>query len=85
MATFNKILLQQADYCQNSGITVSINSPHDWVEIKDAQGGEIFLQGEDARQFISEVEALENKYPDENRQNILLVVAYPYADMLSEA
>lgn len=84
MATFNNILQQQADYCRNSGITVSVNSRFEWVTITDDEGAEIFLQGDDAAQFIAEVKALENKYDEEPHMSILLVIAYPYADLLAE-
>lgn len=84
MATFNSVLESQARYCAKSGITVSVDRRHDWVTITDESGADIFLQGDDGAQFIAQADALENQYNEEPHHNILLVVAYPYADLLAE-
>lgn len=82
MATFNDILQSQARYCAKSGITVSVDRRHDWVTITDESGADIFLHGDDGAQFIAQVDALESQYDEEPHHSILLVAAYPYADLI---
>ena len=82
--TLEAIYNQQADYVENSGITIDIDRSFGTVAI-DAHGGTgtgVFMQGDEAGQFILEVDAIEANAPLFDRAEE--AAAYPYADLLAE-
>lgn len=79
-----EILESQARFCERSGITVEIRHNMGWVDIKDTQGGELFLQGDDADHFIDKVADLSRQCPDVTIADIELACAYDYAHILAE-
>lgn len=79
-----EILESQARFCDHSGITVEINHSMGWVDIRAGQVGELFLQGDDADQFIDKVADLSRQCPDVAVANIELACAYDYAHILAE-
>ena len=79
------IIKQQAEYSRNSSITVVINSPMSWVTIENTNSGAgVFLQGDDADEFIAKVDTLSEQLPDVDFDTLELAVAYEYVDMLGE-
>lgn len=78
--TMNSIQQSMSDYARNS-VTVDINSSQFWVTIKNIRDGEsLFLQGDEAVEFISQYESLCELYPDNTFYELALLTAYPYCD-----
>lgn len=76
------IILQNAAFCNRSNICVEINAGMSWVTIKAGQAGDgIFLQGDDAVEFIDEVDSLSDYFPDLNIGDIEMHVAHKYLDL----
>lgn len=83
---FDSILDQQIAYC--CGVEVDMDKAFNTVVItelveNDSMKKEIFLQGDDADNFIKQVEELQEKYCDEFEDHAF-IVAYPYMDLLTE-
>ena len=82
---FNEVLKQQLDYIKNSGINVDYDSAFCTVDIYDDQGGSIFMQGEEASEWIDSVEnAAENRFFNESEYDVALLMCYGYTDLLAE-
>jgi hypothetical protein len=78
------ILHADAEYTRNSGVDVDIVSNYGTVTITDTTGENesIFLQGDDADAFISEVEQLWNETGDMDRDTIACALAKPYIECI---
>ena len=78
------VLQSDADYSRNSGADIEIDSAHDIVSITDTSGHNecIFMQGDDASAFISEVDMLWDRTGDMDKDTIALALAKPYIDCL---
>lgn len=71
---------EAAQRCINGGVTVACDSAYSTVAI-DAPGEDgIFLQGDDADQFIAERDALCKRYPSLSEDIAELALAEPYAE-----
>ena len=74
----------QIDYVNNSGITVETVPIYGTVSIKDSDGAEIFLDGHEGSQFITESRRAWNDMGDITQSEADELTAYPYADALGE-
>jgi len=86
-----EIVKQQAKFVDNYQVLVDVNSSMSWVNIYEhktnlVSGDEpyIFLQGDEADNFIKQVDDLWMQYPDLDRETVIKSVAYPYLDLLVE-
>ena len=78
----NRHLYAAAKRMRDAGITIDMNSAYSWVSI-DAPGEEsIFMQGEEADNFVDECENLSRRYRSVSRDVIELALAEPYAETL---
>lgn len=75
------IIEQQATLALNSGGVVTINRHFGTVAI-DWTGGECFMQGDEADQFIDAVDALSDNNPDVDFDKCALSEAWPYIETL---
>lgn len=78
------IVESQAKFVRNSGVTVEVTRNMPWVDIKDNEGGEVFLQGDDAETFVTNLDELSDKLPDVDFETIELACAYDYIHLLTE-
>lgn len=76
------ILKQDAKYVVNSGASVMVISSFPTVCISAKGQDDIFMQGDDAKQFISEVETISNRCKRLNFDIIELALAKPYIDCI---
>ena len=74
------ILRRQADYARNSGIVVDIDRAYQTVSLHD----NIFMQGDDAQDFIDAVDALANRCPSLPFDICELAAAYDYCELLED-
>jgi hypothetical protein len=82
MTKATKFIREAAARCRASGVTVDIDSRFPTVAI-DAPGEEgVFMQGDDADNFIEEVRALCKRYPSLDEDTAALALADPYAETL---
>lgn len=80
------ILHAHADYVRSTGANVEIVSIYGTVCISDTTGKneDIFMQGDDASDFISEVNRLWNKTGDMDKDTIACALAKQYIECLWE-
>jgi len=77
-----RYIREQAERAQNSRITVDVDESYQTVSI-DAPGEEsIFMQGDEAQDFIDERDVLTKRYPSLHDWVAELALAYPYAENL---
>lgn len=77
-----RFIREAAARAEASGITVDCDSSFSTVAI-DAPGCEgVFMQGDEAENFIAEVEALCKRYPSLEPSTAELALAEPYGDVL---
>lgn len=82
---FDYVQLQQLDYVKNSQIDIKYNSAYSTVEIADITGASIFMQYEEASDFIEEINFQSSEvFFNENEHDVALFLCYNYADMLGE-
>lgn len=82
MTRATKFIREAAARQRASGVTVDIDSPYSTVAI-DAPGEDgIFMQGDEAETFISEVRALCKRFPSLDEDTAALALAEPYAETL---
>jgi hypothetical protein len=75
-----RFLHEAADRCRNGDVTIECDSAYSTVAI-DAPGHDgIFMQGDEADEFIAEVDALCKSYPSLDRDTAELALAEPYAE-----
>jgi hypothetical protein len=75
-----EIIRQQAQLARNSGASVDLDTSMPTVCISAPGEPDIFMQGDDARQFEDQVRAYEDQYPDVDSDDIELFVAWPYIE-----
>jgi len=75
-----EIVKEQAEYSSESGATVDVDSAYGTVCISARGEDDIFFQGDDAEQFIAEVDALERQVNELDRETLELAVAKPYVE-----
>ena len=82
-AALGKVVTETADRVRES-IDVQICSGLPWVRITDTSGvhDEIFIQGDEAGNFIDEAKDLYSKVGTISMETALLCVAAPYAENL---
>ena len=76
------ILKQQADYTRNSDVTVEVVRNMPWVTIHADEESELFLEGDQAEEFINKCDAYTLECPEMEGDEIELAVAYGYLDVL---
>ena len=82
MTKATKFIREAAARVRADGVTVDIDSAYSTVAI-DAPGvGGVFMQGDEADQFIEEVRALCKRYRSLDEDTAALALAAPYAETL---
>jgi hypothetical protein len=82
MTKATKFIREAAARQRASGVTVDIDSAFSTVAI-DAPGEiGVFMQGDEADNFIEEVRALCKRYPSLDEDTAALALAEPYAETL---
>lgn len=79
----NRFLVDIAMQCHNSGIVVDWGSDcDDWVSIEDKNDTDnsVFMQGDDASEFIQGIESMARKYRSFDEYTCALILAWPYAE-----
>ena len=80
MTQATKFIRAAAARCRASGVTVDIDSRFPTVAI-DAPGEDgVFMQGDEADNFIGEVRALCKRYRSLDEDTAALALAEPYAE-----
>lgn len=64
-------------------VAVDIDSAHDTVTISTPGEDDIFMQGDDARAFIDDVDALYNRTGDMTKDDCAACVAEPFTTLWS--
>lgn len=84
MITLESIIKRDAQFSRNSGAEVEIDRrlPTVAIEWYGTDGDGAFLQGDEAGQFLADVEALSVDAPDVSREDIELHLARPYVECL---
>jgi len=77
----NKILKQQYDYVVNSGITVDITNHMSWVAIECIGYEGIFMQGDEADDFINKCTNIGKRFRSLTSTEAELIAAYDYAEL----
>ena len=83
MANLTSIIQQNADLARNSGGRVALDSAYSTVAI-EWDGGECFMQGDEAAQFIDAVIALWEAAGDATIDDCELCEAWPYIETISD-
>ena len=78
-----KYIVASAKRCKYSGVDVDVNEPFSWVTISCDGEEDIFLQGEDADQFIAARDIMTKRYPSLPDYVAELALAEPYTDLWS--
>lgn len=78
------IIESQAKFVRNSGVTVEVTRNMPWIDIKDKDGNEVFMQGDDAVNFVNALDELSDKLPNVDFETIELACAYDYIHLLTE-
>ena len=78
------IILFNAEYVENSGVSIDINRSQSWVDIQSTGETKIGLQGHEADEFIAAVDKMSEEFPDINCGTIELSFCYDYLTILSE-
>lgn len=77
------ILLTQAKFVQDSGFTVNIDNSLPTVAMIDEHGEtQVFLQGAEAEDFLSEVERMYEEVMVIDHETVTFSVAKPYIESL---
>lgn len=83
MTKATKFIREAAARVRASGVLVDMNSAFSTVSIDPAPGEYgIFMQGDEADQFIEEVRALCKRYRSLDEDTAALALAEPYAEAL---
>ena len=78
-----RILWDIATRAREAGISVDCDSAYSTVCISAPGEEDIFMQGDEADQFLSEVDALCKRYPSLPRDIAELAIAEPYSVLWS--
>ena len=82
MTRATRFIRAAAQRCINGGVTVDCDSAYSTVAI-DAPGQDgVFMQGDEADQFITERDALCKRYPSLDETTAELALAEPYAECI---
>lgn len=76
------ILKAAAKRMADSGVSIDWDSGYSTVSISCEGEDDIFMQGEEADDFISEIETLADRCRSMNEYTIALALAEPYAENL---
>ena len=84
MVTLTSIIQENAAYSSNSGVCVEVNTSMQWVSITDMTGsnGAIFMQGDEAGEFIDEIDSLYDQLQTIDKDTIALALARDYIENL---
>lgn len=83
MPTLKEILEANERYVLDSGFTVNADKSMQWVSIEGMEEGqEIFMQGDEASEYIEEAERLWNELGDVGQETCLYSLAKEYIDCL---
>lgn len=77
----NKFLIKMAEFSYNSGAVIDWGSDcDDWVSIDiDGYDG-VFMQGNNASEFMQDIEKITRKYRSIDEYTAALIVAKPYIE-----
>lgn len=78
-----RIFWDIATRAREAGVSVDCDSAYSTVCISAPGEEDIFMQGDNADQFISEVDALCKRYPSLSRDIAELAIAEPYSVLWS--
>ena len=79
----NRFLIDAAKFVINSGVSIDWGSNcDDWVCISAPDEDDIFMQGDSAREFMDEMEAIERRFRSFDSYTAALVVAKPYVECI---
>ena len=80
MSTIENIIKFNSGYL--SEVLVKVDRSHGWVDIKDMKGiqDNIFLQGDEAYNFIDEADKLYNSLNDVTMDEVYLHLCKPYVE-----
>ena len=78
----NRYIVEAAERVYNSGITIDWDSAFSTVSIDHPDEESIFMQGDDADQFIGEIETLCKRFPSLDEYTAALSLAEPYAECI---
>ena len=79
-----RFIWQAYDRMKAAGIDVDCDSGFSTVAISAPGEDDIFMQGDDADQFISESRAMWKRYPSLPMSVCVMALAEPYTDLWSE-
>lgn len=65
-------------------VSIEVDTAYETVCISEAGHDDIFMQGDDARQFITEAEELYNKDGDVSMDDCYACLAEPYCECIWE-
>lgn len=78
-----RVIHELADYTERSGFSVDWCSSMSTVSI-DSKGDEYtFMQGDEADQFIAEIDKLTKRYPSLDDYTAALALAKPYVESMA--
>lgn len=78
----SRIIRQSAKYSRESGADVEIDRAYSTVCISGRGQEDIFMQGDDAEQFIDQIDAISKRCPSIDFDDIELHLAKDYIDCL---
>lgn len=79
----NQYLLDMALFSYNSGVSIDWGSGcDDWVCISCKDEEDIFIQGDDASEFMKEIKSITKHYHSFDEYTAALVVAKPYIECI---
>lgn len=78
----NKYIVESAYRVYESGVTVDWDYAFSTVSINCEGEDEIFMQGDDADQFIGEINALCKRFPSLDEYTAALALAEPYSECI---
>lgn len=82
MTPATKHIHEAAQYVQDSQFVVSYNSTFSWVHMKGPGEAEVFLQGQEADEFLDETKALCRRFRSLDLETAVYARCKPYIDCL---
>lgn len=83
MTRATKFIRQAAERFDQAGFTVTLDRSYATVSIDPEHGEGVFMQGDEADDFIDEVDALCKRFPSLNETTAAQALAEPYTELLS--
>lgn len=74
------VIHRQADYVERSGVTVTITRGFETVAIEARDGQSVFMQDQEAGEFIAELDAMCKRWRSLDEDTAALALAKPYVD-----